>query len=65
MRLVLVSEATVDQGEDIATFMIRNAYHTINPGSVDPVPEPGTWMLMGTGLVGMLGYGWRRKKQTM
>jgi hypothetical protein len=27
MRLVFVSEATANQGEDIATFMIRNAYH--------------------------------------
>lgn len=27
-----------------------------------PVPEPGTWMLMGTGLLGILGFGWRRKK---
>jgi hypothetical protein len=26
-----------------------------------PVPEPGTWLLMGTGLVGLLGYGWRRR----
>ena len=26
-------------------------------------PEPGTWVLMGTGLVGLLGYGWRRKQR--
>jgi hypothetical protein len=41
-------------------FAIQN----IQFNHANPVPEPGTWMLMGTGLVGLLGYGWRKRQQT-
>jgi hypothetical protein len=29
-----------------------------------PTPEPSTWMLLGTGLLGLLGYGWRQRRST-
>ena len=29
----------------------------------EPVPEPSTWMLMGTGIIGVLGYGWRKRQR--
>jgi PEP-CTERM motif len=28
-----------------------------------PIPEPSTWLLLGTGLAARLGYTWRKKKQ--
>jgi hypothetical protein len=30
--------------------------------TVSAAPEPSTWLMFGTGLIGLLGYGWRRKK---
>lgn len=42
-------------------------WHGLTVGAMglpsSPVPEPSTWLLMGTGLLGLLGYGWRRRKQ--
>lgn len=29
--------------------------------TLEEVPEPSTWLLLATGLVGLLGYGWRRR----
>ncbi|MGE3537924.1 MAG: PEP-CTERM sorting domain-containing protein [Candidatus Tectimicrobiota bacterium] len=28
------------------------------------IPEPSTWLLMATGLLGLLGYGWRKRIMT-
>jgi hypothetical protein len=39
--------------------------HDLYSNTVDidnnPVPEPGTIMLLGIGILGMVGYGWRRR----
>ena len=33
----------------------------MNPGAAPPIPEPGTMLLIGTGLIGILGYVRRRR----
>ena len=38
-------------------------YYINVSGKVTPVPEPGTLLLLGSGLLGLCGYGYRRKKK--
>ncbi|MBI1925414.1 PEP-CTERM sorting domain-containing protein [Candidatus Poribacteria bacterium] len=32
-------------------------------GGIAPIPEPSSLLLFGVGILGLLGYGWRRRKQ--
>jgi hypothetical protein len=58
--LTLVDNFFGDYGDVYFDKSTLTAQATSTP---TPTPEPGTWVLMGTGLVGLLGYGWRRKQR--
>jgi hypothetical protein len=44
----------------IIQTMIPTIVYPINPGGAAPVPEPSTILLVGTGLLGIIGFGRKR-----
>lgn len=51
---------------DFAGIGFDNLRHDVaGVPALGAIPEPGTWLLLGTGLVGLLGYGWRHRQQAV
>jgi hypothetical protein len=50
--------------ENLATGGLFATHAPMTSFTITPVPEPATWLLFSTGLVGLLGYSWQRKKRT-
>ena len=61
--LVLLVEST-DKSLDLSLDFIRTTGGDECEQDCIPteMPEPGTWLLFATGLIGIVGYGWRRNK---
>jgi PEP-CTERM motif len=50
----------------ISSFRLTDEYIGLRDLTIQgpaAVPEPGTWLLLASGLVGLLGYGWRRQQR--
>lgn len=48
-----------ENGGPVPTTFVLGAEFVLAPAAV---PEPGSFALLGMGIVGMAGYGWRRRK---
>lgn len=52
------------QAFDSALGAVPSESFQIFGTTVSPVPEPASFVLLGAGLLGMIGYGWRRRHST-
>ena len=55
--------AIADAGDRILDSGVFLQAGSFSDTPVDPIPEPGTLILLGTGLAGLAGYGLRRRKK--
>jgi hypothetical protein len=46
------------------TYLSTNAVQTSYSGSMSPIPIPPSALLLGTGLLGLVGLGYRRKRKS-
>lgn len=50
-------------GDNLGLILDQVSLNSLSNGNGSPVPEPSTMILLGSGLVGLLGYGRRRLKK--
>ena len=55
---------TLMSGDESALADFENADQDLQEiNTASAIPEPSTILLLGTGLLGLLGYGWRQRKR--
>lgn len=58
-------EGVVRKGQNLPSSLIRGQLQVVQSQGGHPIPEPSTMLLFGTGMLGLIGYMWRRKRSTV
>jgi hypothetical protein len=60
---IVTINTTTGAGTQVATYSLPNGDEIFASATVQPVPEPASLTLFGLGAVGVVGYGWRKRKR--